>query len=383
MSGRQPEETWTDTIHNAITSTSTAVHRAVDAIAGAVEEHSSGTTGTTGTHTGSTTTASASSHPFASGTSSTTGFSSTEDTSTGPTFGTALADKGTPASHVGGLPGSTTSSAPRAAPLDRDYKGETTTGMNTHTGVSYGSLGKTEFSNDHPSTTHSGTSNLGKTEFSNHPSATQGPSSTSTGNTSTSSTGQRGDSGILTDSPSHTSTERSDPSPSPSGPAQGGTDASQSQSKQPSSSLPPPQTSGEGSATSRGDAPGSQNQSISNQRQVNKGESIGSTSDEKSRLKGTQQDGPVSMSGTQTSHPGAGATPAAGAAAPVGDPSSGQGGKTDKKGAENPLKEPPKSEKDANDPGTGQQYVKSSGVAAEGGDFDAAKPGAGVWIPMR
>jgi hypothetical protein len=27
--------------------------------------------------------------------------------------------------------------------------------------------------------------------------------------------------------------------------------------------------------------------------------------------------------------------------------------------------------------GTGQQYVKSSGVAAEGGDFDATKPGAG------
>lgn len=27
--------------------------------------------------------------------------------------------------------------------------------------------------------------------------------------------------------------------------------------------------------------------------------------------------------------------------------------------------------------GTGQQYVKSSGLAAEGGDFDASKPGAG------
>lgn len=27
--------------------------------------------------------------------------------------------------------------------------------------------------------------------------------------------------------------------------------------------------------------------------------------------------------------------------------------------------------------GTGEQYVKSSGLAADGGDFDATKPGAG------
>ncbi len=27
--------------------------------------------------------------------------------------------------------------------------------------------------------------------------------------------------------------------------------------------------------------------------------------------------------------------------------------------------------------GTGEEYVKSSGLAADGGDFDAAKPGAG------
>lgn len=27
--------------------------------------------------------------------------------------------------------------------------------------------------------------------------------------------------------------------------------------------------------------------------------------------------------------------------------------------------------------GTGEQYVKTSGFAADGGDFDAAKPGAG------
>lgn len=29
------------------------------------------------------------------------------------------------------------------------------------------------------------------------------------------------------------------------------------------------------------------------------------------------------------------------------------------------------------EPGTGTQYVKTSGMAAEGGDFDATKPGAG------
>jgi len=85
------------------------------------------------------------------------------------------------------------------------------------------------------------------------------------------------------------------------------------------------------------------------------------------------------MSGEKTSHPGAGATPAAAGSSAVGDPSSGQkGDKTDHQGAENPLKEPPKSKEDQEDQGTGKEYVKSSGVAAEGGDFDASKPGAGV-----
>jgi len=37
----------------------------------------------------------------------------------------------------------------------------------------------------------------------------------------------------------------------------------------------------------------------------------------------------------------------------------------------------PKPETESHGEGTGQQYVKSSGVAAEGGDFDAANPGAG------
>ena len=31
----------------------------------------------------------------------------------------------------------------------------------------------------------------------------------------------------------------------------------------------------------------------------------------------------------------------------------------------------------SNEPGTGTKYVKTSGVAADGGDFDATKPGAG------
>jgi hypothetical protein len=37
----------------------------------------------------------------------------------------------------------------------------------------------------------------------------------------------------------------------------------------------------------------------------------------------------------------------------------------------------PKPETESHGEGTGQQYVKSTGVAAEGGDFDAANPGAG------
>jgi len=85
-------------------------------------------------------------------------------------------------------------------------------------------------------------------------------------------------------------------------------------------------------------------------------------------------------SGPETSHPGSGSTPAGGAA-PTGDPSSGQSSKPEDKeqGGANPLKEPSeKSEEDKNDPGTGLQYVKSTGVLAEGGDFDAKNPGAGV-----
>lgn len=356
MSGK-PEETWTDTIHGAITSTSAAVHRAVDTIAHTVEEYSSDNKGTTG----STTRASASTHPFTGG--STTDSYGSGSVSTGPTFGTTNVDTGTPASHVTGLPTSTLS-APKPAPVDRDYKGETTTGMNVHTGTGFSGTGA--------STKTGSTPGFG---------SSQGPQTTASSTSNQfSSTSRAGESSspTLTDIPSHTSTDRSDPSPNPSGPAQGGPDASQTQSKHPSSSLPPPQTSGGQSATSRGDAPENQSKSMSDQRQVNKGESIGSTDDESSRLKGTQQGGAVSMSGTETSHPGAGATPAAGAGAAVGDPSSGQGGKTDKQGTENPLKEPPKSEEDAEDAGTGQKYVKSSGVAAQGGDFDAAKPGAGV-----
>jgi len=38
---------------------------------------------------------------------------------------------------------------------------------------------------------------------------------------------------------------------------------------------------------------------------------------------------------------------------------------------------PKEGEDDAKEKGTGEQYVKTSGLAADGGDFDATKPGAG------
>ena len=182
----------------------------------------------------------------------------------------------------------------------------------------------------------------------------------------------------LTNKPSHISTDRSDPSPS--GPETGGID-SQTISKDPSSSLPPPQTSAPESSS--GDAPDKTDGSRSEQRQDNKGESIGSSSDSKLRLKGGQDSGSVSMSGQETSHPGAGTTPAAGTRAAGGDPSSGQAPEMGKEGGSNPSNEPtPKSKEDAEDAGTGKHYVKTSGVAAQGGDFDASKPGAGVPKPF-
>ena len=178
----------------------------------------------------------------------------------------------------------------------------------------------------------------------------------------------------LTDKPSSTSNPRSDTSPS--GLATGGLDSSRTKSKDPSLDLPPPQTSAPGSSTTRSDATDATEGSASEKPQINEGDPIGSTSDSKARLKGTQDSGPVSMSSQETSHPGAGAKPAA--AAPVGDPP-GKAPKGGKQGESNPLNEPtPKSKEDAEDLGTGQQYVKTSGVAAEGGDFDASKPGAGV-----
>jgi len=48
-----------------------------------------------------------------------------------------------------------------------------------------------------------------------------------------------------------------------------------------------------------------------------------------------------------------------------------------------PLKQPPKSKEDEQDPGTGQKYVKSSGFAAKEGGFDASKPDAGVSPPIH
>ena len=429
------EETWTDTLQGAFTSTSAALHHAVGSITG----ESRGNTGTSATApTNHGTSSAVESHPFVSGQSSTTpGYSTggTSDSNHGGTFGATAADKTSPATGVAGVP-STTSSAPNPVPAyNTSSRGETTTGMNTSaplSGLQYDSPGNTGSYNNSGSTggardytagstssnnlsnvgsygneprntgssasyntsgatgSYGSDSNLVERDTSSNTTSAQDPTTSrghsshshSTQGHSTQSQGQstqyQTGTPTLTDSPSHTSNQHSDPSPNPSGPAQGGTDSSQLKSKDPSSSLPPPQSKGQGSATARGDAPQRTDESASNQRQVNQGNSIGSTSDSSSRLTGTQQSGPVSMSGEQTSHPGAGATPAAGAGAPVGDPSSGQAPKTGKQGAENPLAEPPKSKEDEQDEGTGQKYVKSSGVAAKGGDFDAANPGAGV-----
>jgi hypothetical protein len=160
----------------------------------------------------------------------------------------------------------------------------------------------------------------------------------------------------LTDKPSHKDTNRSDPS--------------ESSGKTKEGELPPPQSKGPDSATSRGDAPEKGDDSASSQRQVNKGSGAGSTDESKSRLKGTQDSGPVSMSGADTSHPGAGSTPAAAGGAPTKDPALGQ------KLPEN--KKPKSKEEEEEEETAGQKYVKASGVAAKGGDFDASKPGAGV-----
>jgi len=124
------------------------------------------------------------------------------------------------------------------------------------------------------------------------------------------------------------------------------------------------------SATGRNDAPDEEDKGTYSQRRVNKGSEVGSTEDSSLRLKASQESGPVSMLGEKTSHPGAGATPAA----TGGAPHRGQG-----QGSSNHLNDPsPKSKEDAEDEGTGQKYVKSTGVAAKGGDFDASKAGAGV-----
>ena len=53
---------------------------------------------------------------------------------------------------------------------------------------------------------------------------------------------------------------------------------------------------------------------------------------------------------------------------PLGQSETGDKGKSDQKESMGST---------SKEPGTGEQYVKSSGVAAEGGDFDATKPGAG------
>ena len=143
--------------------------------------------------------------------------------------------------------------------------------------------------------------------------------------------------------------------------------------------LPAPQSKEPENATSRGDAYKG-DKSPSSQRQVDKGPDVEPAEDSSSRLKASQESGPISMSGEKTSHPGVGATPASPVDAPAGDPGSGQSeGGGGRQESANPMNDPsPKSKEDDEDEGTGQKYVKSTGVAAKGGDFDAAKPGAGV-----
>lgn len=173
-------------------------------------------------------------------------------------------------------------------------------------------------------------------------------------------------SSTLTDEPSHISPQQSDPSPSD--PAAGGVSSSQVLSKNPSTKLPSARETSGTSSNEHGDAP--PNDPKSSQRQINMGKSVPSTSDSISQSTGTQASDPVSTSGERTS-PGVNPRPAGSADKPAGRRSA----EDDKRSAANPKEEPPKSEED---PGTGHKYVWSSGVAAEGGDFDAAKPGAGV-----
>jgi len=144
--------------------------------------------------------------------------------------------------------------------------------------------------------------------------------------------------------------------------------------------LPTPQNKEPESSTSRGDAPYKGDKSASSQRQVNKGSDVEPTEDSSPRVKASQESGPISISGEKTSHPGAPATPASAVGASAGDQASGQSrGGGEKQESSNPMNDPsPNSEEDAEDEGTGQKLVKSTGVAAKGGDFDASKPGAGV-----
>lgn len=108
----------------------------------------------------------------------------------------------------------------------------------------------------------------------------------------------------------------------------------------------------------------------------------------------------------ETSHPGATAAPGGAAKASVdSDPASGQAPKEKQQGAQRPNESPDDKpagssgpsapgggsgaggaaaggrklpDDKSNEEGTGVKYVKTSGVAAEGGDFDATKPGAGA-----
>lgn len=172
-----------------------------------------------------------------------------------------------------------------------------------------------------------------------------------------------------------TSVTRSGPrrDPSSSGPPTGSPDFSQAKSKDHPSWHPPPQASVSGSSITGGDASDNTNRGPQGNHQNVQG---GSASDSKSQLSRTQDSGSDAGSRQDTFLPGA-LVSAQGS--PEGESSSGQEFKRDKQDEMDSHNEnTPKSQEDAEISGVGQKYIKSSGVAAKGGDFDAAKSGAGV-----
>lgn len=179
----------------------------------------------------------------------------------------------------------------------------------------------------------------------------------------------------LTDKPSHISTAQNDPSHSD--PKASGHDNTQPQSKDKSAD-PTPQTKHEGRPIIHGAELEEDDAKTPDQAQANKKDSVRRASEASPRLKGSGDSCPTSMANQQTSHPEAKTRAASDTDVSAGGPPFEQVPKEDKQSGKDPLNKPPKPKEDSEDSGTGQKYVRSTGVAAEGGDFDASKPGAGV-----